>query len=122
MTDTFLFDTYAIMEIIFGNPKFERYIDQNKIINTFIFAELCYILFRNNYPSAEEYLDRYKKYIHSINPEIIKKAAKFRTKHKKQKVSMTDCIGYVHARELGIKFLTGDKEFENFDNVEFIKK
>ncbi len=34
---------------------------------------------------------------------------------------MTDCIGYIFAKQLGIKFLTGDKEFENLDNVEFVK-
>ena len=36
----------------------------------------------------------------------------FRLKWKDRKVSMTDCIGYVMAKRLGIKFLTGDKEFE----------
>ena len=34
---------------------------------------------------------------------------------------MTDCIGYILAKNIGIKFLTGDKEFENLDNVEFVK-
>ena len=34
---------------------------------------------------------------------------------------MTDCIGYIMAKKLNIKFLTGDKEFENFLNVEFVK-
>lgn len=37
-------------------------------------------------------------------------------------MSMTDCISYFMAKDLEIKFLTGDKEFENLDYVEFIKK
>lgn len=45
----------------------------------------------------------------------------FRLKWKDRKVSMTDCISYFQASELGIKFLTGDKEFEDFENVEFVK-
>ena len=46
---------------------------------------------------------------------------KLRLKHKKRDLSMTDCIGYAIAKRLGIKFLTGDKEFKDFENVEFIK-
>ena len=45
----------------------------------------------------------------------------FRYKNKKKKLSMTDCISYFQAKELGIKFLTGDKEFQNLENVEFVK-
>ena len=45
---------------------------------------------------------------------------KFRVMNKN--MSMTDCISYMQAKELGIKFLTGDKEFEDLENVEFIKK
>ena len=41
--------------------------------------------------------------------------------HRKQDLSMTDCVGYVVAKRLGVKFLTGDKEFRNFQNVEFVK-
>ena len=47
---------------------------------------------------------------------------KFRYNNKKKEMSMTDCISYFMAKELGIKFLTGDKEFENLENVEFAKK
>ncbi len=45
----------------------------------------------------------------------------FRLKWKDRKVSIPDCIGYVMAKNLDIKFLTGDKEFEGLDNVEFVK-
>ncbi len=34
---------------------------------------------------------------------------------------MTDCIGYITARKLGIKFLTGDNKFEDKIGVEFVK-
>ena len=34
---------------------------------------------------------------------------------------MVDCIGYMTAKRLGVKFLTGDREFEGMDNVEFVK-
>ncbi len=45
----------------------------------------------------------------------------FRIKWKDREVSITDCIGYIMVNKLKIKFLTGDKEFENLENVEFVK-
>ena len=34
---------------------------------------------------------------------------------------MTDCVGYVVAKRVGVKFLTGDREFKDMPNVEFVK-
>ena len=45
----------------------------------------------------------------------------FRYKNKTKKMSMTDCISYIMAGNLGIKFLTGDKEFKGMEGVEFVK-
>ena len=122
MNDTFVFDTYAIIEIINGNLNYKDYIDKRIIINDFIFAELCYILIKKAYPNAKEYLDRYSKFIIPLNPNLIRIAMLFRFKNRKKDLSMTDCISYFMARERGIKFLTGDKEFENLGDVEFVKK
>ena len=120
MTETFLYDTYAIIEIIKGNKNYENYADEDIVINNFIFAELCWNLIKEGYPNPEEYLEEYTKFIASIKPSLIKKAMVFRYKNKKKNLSMTDCISYFQAEELGIKFLTGDKEFENLENVEFV--
>ena len=46
----------------------------------------------------------------------------FRLSWKDRGVSITDCVGYIMAKKLGIKFLTGDKEFEKLDGVEFVGK
>ena len=117
----FVFDTYAILEIIEGNPNYQIYLDDTIIINDFIFAELCYNLFRENKTKAEEYTEKYSQHISPLKPKWIKEAMQFRIKWKDRGISITDCISYVMAKKLGIKFLTGDKEFENIDNVEFIK-
>ena len=42
-------------------------------------------------------------------------------KEKGLNISYIDAIGYTISLERGIKFLTGDKEFKNLPNVEFIK-
>lgn len=121
MTDLFLFDTYAVLEIINGNKSYNLYLDCDIIINEFIFAELCYKLLRESYEKADYYINKYKEFIIFPDEETIKEAMKFRVGYKKQNLSMTDCIGYIMAKKLGIKFLTGDKEFEDMENVEFVK-
>ena len=121
MTSKYVFDTYAIMEILDGNEAYNSYLDSDVIINNFIFAELCYSLFRDKDKKAKEHINKYSKYISSVKPQWIEEAMQFRLKWKDRRVSVTDCISYIMAKKLGIKFLTGDKEFEKIENVEFIK-
>jgi len=117
----FLFDTYALVEIIKGNKNYLPYLDSKVIINDFIFAELCYFFEKKDIPNSEKYLKKYEDFLIDLDPGIIKNAMEFRYKNKKKKVSMTDCISYLQAKKLGIRFLTGDKEFKNMGNVEFVK-
>ena len=117
----FLFDTYAIIEIIRGNPNYEKYLDCGIVINEFIFAELCYQLIRLHSKNKENYLKNYSQVLKRCSPTTIEKAMKFRFKNKNKKMSMTDCISYTMALKLNIKFLTGDKEFKQMSNVEFQK-
>ena len=70
---------------------------------------------------ANFFMDNYYELAIDFNKNIIKKAAEFRLKHKERKLSMTDCVGYILALELGIKFLTGDLEFKDMENVEYVK-
>ena len=119
--DIFLFDTYAILEIVSGSKAYERYLDSGIIINEFIFAELCYKLLREKVTNADEYIGKYSKFILRAEPMVIKEAMVFRIVNIKKKFSMTDCVSYIMSKKLNIKFLTGDKEFEEFDNVEFVK-
>ncbi len=120
-TEKFLFDTYAILEIINANKNYEKYTDSIMIINDFIFAELCYRLFREKVQNSEYYLNKAAKAIIQVQSETIKEAMRFRLENKSKNLSMTDCISYMMAKSLGLKFLTGDKEFENMENVEFVK-
>ncbi|MBI2672084.1 PIN domain-containing protein [Candidatus Woesearchaeota archaeon] len=121
MNNSFIFDTYAILEIIGGNDKYKGYLESNIIINNFIFAELCYKLLRENIKNAEDYIRKYSQFVYEVDQETIKEAMEFRIKNKKRNLSMTDCISYIMSKKLNIKFLTGDKEFESLDNVEYIK-
>jgi len=50
-------------------------------------------------------------------------ASALRIELKKQgkNLSLIDALGYVLAKRLGIPFLTGDRDFENLDRVEYVK-
>lgn len=119
---SFLFDTYALFEIFRGNVKYQEYKKYKINITKLNLFELYSGLLRDvNEETAEKYLDKYSPFVVDFDDEVIKNAAKFKHKLNKRNVSMTDCIGYMLAKQLGIKFLTGDKEFEDLDNVEFVK-
>lgn len=118
----FVFDTYALIEIIKGNANYKDYISSKIVINKFILTELTYWLISNyGVEIASKYIDDYADFVKDFDVGIIIKAMSFRHKHKDKRLSMTDCISYFQARELGIKFLTGDRQFENLDEVEFVK-
>lgn len=118
----FLFDTYAIIEIIKGNKNYSCYFESRIIINSFILAELTYWLIKEyGFKVASKYVDKYERFVRDVDSDIIKLAMLFRYKYRKKKLSMVDCIGYIMAKNLGIKFLTGDKEFKDMENVEFAK-
>ena len=121
MTSKYLFDTYAIIEILGGNHSYSSFVDSDCVINNFIFAELCYNLFLIKEPKADEYIDKYSKCINSVNPEWIKEAMELRVNMKKRNVSITDYVSYIMAKKIGTKFLTGDPEFENMEDVEFVR-
>lgn len=121
INETFLFDTYALIEILNKNKNYEKYMDVKLIINDFIFAEFCYKLLRERVDYADDYIKEVAPAIIHANYELIKEAMAFRIKHKNKKLSMTDCISYIMAVRLGVRFLTGDKEFERFKDVEFVK-
>ncbi len=109
------------MEIIEGSKQYNSYLDAEIIINNFTFAELCYNLLKDKRLNPESYTKKYAKHIVSVAPDWIEEAMKFRFSWKDRKVSIPDCIGYVMAKKLGVKFLTGDKEFRNLENIEFVQ-
>ena len=118
----YFFDTYGIVEILDGNPNYADYKDEKVTITVFNLAEIYYhSLLEYSEKEAEEIYNKYKDAVVEIDDEAMKEAMRFRKEHKKDKMSYTDCIGYICAKKHGLKFLTGDKEFEGMENVEFVK-
>ena|SRR3989338_11044389 len=118
----FVFDTYALLEVIAGNPSYTKYLNSEIVINDFIFAELCYKIIRESgIEKANFYVDKYAPFMKELDAKTIKEAMLFRVQYKKKNLSPADCISYIMALRLNLKFLTGDMQFENMENVEFVK-
>ncbi len=118
----YFFDTYAFFEIIHKNKNYKNYLKSGIITTNLNLIELHYNLLRvYGGKIAEKAYERFKPFCIKISDEVIKEANKFKLLHKKRKVSHVDCIGYILAKKNGVKFLTGDKEFKDMANVEFVK-
>lgn len=124
MTDAFVFDTYALIALIEGNPAYLKYATAKMIINEFIFAEFCYVgikRYRDYVTEAEQKSRTVVKNISAVLPEQIMEAMKFRFSNRQKDVSTTDCVSYIQAQRLGVPFLTGDRAFEGMPGVEFVR-
>ena len=85
-------------------------------------GELYYIFLRNHSKKvADCWLKKIKFDLINITPDLIIKAVYFRWLNRKMKLSLIDCVGYVTTLQYGLKFLTGDKQFEGVEGVEFVK-
>ena len=53
---------------------------------------------------------------------MIKQSTAFRSRMLRQgkHLSYADCVNYVTAQPIGAKLLTGDREFEEIDGVEYV--
>ena len=119
----FFYDTYALLEIIKGNENYKKYVKNTGIVTTKLnLMELFYRLYiLHGMETAELYYQKYLPFAVGISDSFIKKAAIFRAENKKKDLSYVDCIGYTLALEHKIKFLTGDIQFKDMENVEFVK-
>ena len=75
--------------------------------------------------NEEEFIEFFKylqNFCIKLDYNWIIEASRFKQKYNQRNLSYADCIGYIIAKNIGIKFLTGDKEFEDIDNIEFVKK
>jgi predicted nucleic acid-binding protein len=119
-------DTYALIELLKGNPNYEGYSDVELVSTEFNILELTYALFRDFGP------DEAAKVMKSVRAKIdvmltndtdYINASGFRLSENRagKKLSLVDALGYSYSRKLGIKFLTGDREFSGMENVEYAK-
>lgn len=122
MVVKYFFDAYAIIEVIKQEKKYDKYMAYQIITNALHLAEVYYYLIKTYGEKTADYvIDKIDISLMDISHNISINASKFRYLRRKLKLSYADCIGYITAQKHGLKFLTGDKEFEKMKNVEFVK-
>jgi uncharacterized protein len=119
----FFLDTYALYEIIRDSESYKNYQQGISVVTSKLnLMELHYGLLRTEgKESAEYYFDFFLEFCIDFDDEVIKEADEFRLKNYRRDLSYIDCIGYILAKKSNAKFLTGDKQFEDFEGVEFVK-
>lgn len=116
-------DTYALVEISNANSKFSSYLNEEFVITEITLAEFYAVILREfNEQTAEYWYKKLERYAVNVSRKILIESIKFRYANRKAGISFFDAVGYIFSLENGYSFVTGDKEFENFKNVEFIKK
>jgi predicted nucleic acid-binding protein len=119
---TYFFDTYALIEICNGNSVYLPYLDKPYFTSLMNLYEFYYYLLKiKGEEIAESLFWRFREKVLNVNDAELFFAAKFRRQNFQKNFSFIDAWGYAIAKLNNLKFLTGDKEFKGFDNVEFVK-
>lgn len=119
--EAYFFDTYALFEIIRGNPAYVRYKDSAALITIFNLAELNYGLKKETSKLvADSITDKYSSLLVNVSLDELKEAMNMKIGDKK--FSIPDAVGYTVAKKHSVRFLTGDESFRKLPNVEFVKK
>ena len=119
----YFYDTYAIFEYLKGNKKYQKYFKEPLGITTKLNLMELYYGLLNDEEYADEIYASFLSIVIDLSDAQIKKGLKMRKelKDKRLNISYVDAIGYSISKERKIKFLTGDKEFKNLPNVEYVK-
>lgn len=119
----YLFDTYAFYEFVDGSVRYKKYFQDYEVVTTRLnLIELFYALLKDfDFETAQKHYYAFLPSVVEFSDEVVEKAMIFRLKYRNRDLSYVDCIGYVLAQELGLRFLTGDRQFKDLRNVEFVK-
>ncbi len=121
-TDSFFCDTYALIELLNGNPAYLSYANKTLVTSELNLMEFYYSLLRNyGQAAARKYYNLWKPFALKIPEPIIQPAMEFKFHYKKENLSYVDAMGYVFSNQLGARFLTGDQQFQEKSNVEFVR-
>ena len=111
--------TYAFFEILNQNLAYRAFEKAQAITTIFNLAEFNFALKRGQKPYADKATRDFAAFLVGVTIDDIISAMDFRIKHRN--LSVPDAIGYQVAKRNNAKFLTGDKEFKNLPNVEFVQ-
>lgn len=121
-SSAYFLDSYALIESIKDNKNFKKFEETTNFTSIMNLLETHYRIVKSfGSKKADNIIEELKYILINVTIDDIKKASKFRNEHTKNKFSYIDCLGYIMAINRKLKFVTGDKEFKDLENVEFVK-
>lgn len=115
-------DTYALWEIHLGNPRYSKLLNNEFVVTDWTLAEFYKTMLREyNKSTADYWFKKFIQHVRKVEINVLIKAVLFQHENKRKNMSLFDCVGYMYSLDSDLKFVTGDKEFKNRPNVEFIK-
>ena len=119
---TYFFDTYAIIELIGGSSSYKKFEEFRIVTSVLNIGEIYAIFLRNDGKGrADKWFEDCSFDLLEFTPDDIVKATYFRYINRQKNISITDSVGYVLSLKHKLEFLTGDRQFQNMPNVEFVK-
>ncbi len=122
---SFFADSYAIIEILKGNENYRPYQAATLVATEFNICEVAFAVCRDYPDKTHTIMERVRKMLvlkQTTDEGYCSGAAMRRvTTSAGRKLSTIDCVGYSVARRFQIPFLTGDREFEDIDDVEYVR-
>lgn len=122
---SFFADSYAIIEILKGNENYRPYQAATLVATEFNICEVAFAVCRDYPDKTHMIMERVRKMVvlkQTTDEDYCSGAAMRRvTTSAGRKLSTIDCVGYSVARRFQIPFLTGDREFEDIDDVEYVR-
>ncbi len=113
------------MAYLSDSPNYIAYFEENDgVLTKLNLIDICYRTTElHGEEAAAQVVELFAKYTIDFAPRDIVESMKLRLALKKdcRNISYADAIGYYLALKNKLKFLTGDKEFEGLDGVEFVK-
>jgi PIN domain nuclease of toxin-antitoxin system len=122
---SFFADSYALIEMLKGNENYRAFQSERLITTEFNICEVGFAVCRNYPANAPQVLNTVRKMVTltaTRNEDYCSGAARRKeASGKGKKLSTIDCVGYSVANRLKIPFLTGDREFADMNNVQFVR-
>ncbi len=119
------YDSYAILAYTSGHPAYKRYFEENDgVLTKLNLLEVFYrALEQYDFRAASDILESFSKYLIDFGLEEIAGSMKLRAELKREgrNLSYADALGYFLSRQMGLEFLTGDREFRDLSNVEYVE-
>ena len=121
----YFYDSYAVIAYLSDSPNYRAYFEENDgVLTKLNLIEICYRTIEiHGEEAAVQVVELFAKYTIDFAPRDIMGSMKLRSTLKKdsRNISYSDALGYYLSQKNKLKFLTGDKEFEGLDGVEFVK-